>query len=264
MARYIIQLAYKGTNFNGWQRQKQNKTITIQGSIEHSLSLLLREKIEVIGAGRTDSGVHASFYVAHFDTGQQIDTQKLTHKLNSFINKDIAIILISKAPDNFHARYDAMKRTYKYFIHTRENPFLRDFSHYVYYPLDMDKMKQATKALFDYNDFKAFSKAHSGTKHYLVELYEAYWIQENDKIIFTISANRFLRNMVRAIVGTMLEIGRGKLTIQEMRHFIEARNRKLSTFTAPANGLFLTDIKYPPEIDNLLDKKIKFFYDEHI
>ena len=264
MARYLIQLAYKGTNFNGWQRQKQGKAITIQGSLEHSLSLVLLEKIEVIGAGRTDTGVHASFYVAHFDSRQEIDTQKLAHKLNSFINKDITIILITKAPDNFHARYDAINRTYKYFIHTRPNPFIRDLSHYVYYSLDLDKMQKATQALFDYQDFKAFSKAHSGTKHYLVELHDAHWTKENDKLIFTISANRFLRNMVRAIVGTILEIGRGKLTIDEMRMFLEARNRRLSTFTAPANGLFLTDIKYTQQIESYLDKKLKFFYDEHI
>ncbi len=264
MARYLIQLAYKGTNFNGWQRQTHAKAITIQGSLEHSMSLLLSEKIQTIGAGRTDTGVHASFYVAHFDTEQNLDPNRLTYKLNSFINKDIAVINIKKAPDKFHARYDALSRTYKYFIHTHPNPFIKEFSHYIHYPLDLDKMQKATQALFDYKDFKAFSKAHSGTKHYLVELHDAHWTQENDKIIFTISANRFLRNMVRAIVGTMLEIGRGKLTIDEMRMFLEARNRRLSTFTAPANGLFLTDIKYPQQIESLLDKKLKFFYDEHI
>ncbi len=264
MARYLIQLAYKGTNFNGWQRQTHGKAITIQGSLEHSLSLILREKIQITGAGRTDTGVHASFYVAHFDTKQNIDTQKITHKLNSFVSKDITIIKIHRVPDNFHARYSALSRTYKYFIHTRPNPFLQEFSHYVYYPLDVDKMKQATRILSNYQDFKAFSKAHSGTKHYLVELHKAQWTQENDKLIFTISANRFLRNMVRAIVGTMLEIGRGKLSIDQMEKLIQARSRHLSTFTAPANGLFLIDIKYPQEIEDILDKEIKFFYDDHI
>ncbi len=264
MARYIMQLAYKGTHFNGWQKQSHGKAVTIQGSIEHSLSTILREPVQVIGAGRTDTGVHASFYVAHFDSAQNIDCQKLTHKINSFINKDISIILIHKVNVNFHSRFHALSRTYKYFIHTRPNPFITEFSHYVYYPLDLEKMKLATKALFEYKDFKALSKAHSGTKHYLVNLYQAQWVQEQDKLIFTIRANRFLRNMVRAIVGTMLEIGRGKLTIENMRILLKARDRRLSAFTAPAQGLFLTDISYPQEIEQLLDKKQKFFYNEHI
>jgi len=264
MPRYLIQLAYKGTNFNGWQKQNHGKALTIQGSLEHSLSLILREKIKIIGAGRTDSGVHASFYVAHFDCQQDIDTQLITHKLNSFINKDIRIILIAKVPNNFHARFHAISRTYKYFIHTLPNPFIQDFSYYVYYKLDIDKMIKASNILLKYQDFKAFSKAHSGTKHYLVQLQKAFWTIEQDKVIFTISANRFLRNMVRAIVGTLIEIGRNKLSITDMEKLLQTRDRHLSSFSAPANGLFLVDIKYSAQIEKFLNKKIKFFYNVHI
>ncbi len=264
MKRYLIQLAYKGTNFNGWQRQKSDKVITVQGSLEHSLSLILREKIAITGAGRTDTGVHASFFVAHFDTNKSIKTAELTRKINAVVNKDIVVHQIIPAPADFHARFSALSRTYTYHIHLKPNPFIKEFSHYIYWQPDIKLMQKATDQLFEYEDFKAFSKAHSGTNHYLVKLYSAAWKQEDDKLIFTIKANRFLRNMVRAIVGTMLEISRGKLTIEDMNRLIRARNRRLSSFTAPACGLFLSDIEYPEEINQLLDRKIKYFWDEHL
>lgn len=252
MKRYFMQLAYKGTKFYGWQRQKNNKSI--QGTLEKALSTALRENITVTGAGRTDAGVHAKFYVAHFDAEKEFNPEILVKRLNGLTPPDINIYKIFQPPIKAHARFDAISRTYKYFIHTQRNPFIEDFSYFVYWTLDLDKMQKATKILFEFNDFKAFSKSHSGTKHYLCNIYQAHWQQFTDKLVFTIKANRFLRNMVRAIVGTLIDVGRGKLEPEDFRRIIKARDRRAATASAPAQGLFLTDIEYPENIEKLLDK----------
>ncbi len=262
MRRYFMQLAYKGTNFYGWQRQK--KQITVQQSLERALSTALREQITVMGAGRTDSGVHAKFYVAHFDAESAFDPAQLVKRINGLTPPDIYVHKIFEPPVKAHARFDALSRTYKYFVHTRPNPFIEEFSCYVYKRLDYEKMQQAAQVLFDYEDFKAFSKAHSGTRHYLCKIYESRWERQDDKLIYTVKANRFLRNMVRAIVGTLLDIGYGRYTIDDMRRIIEARDRKAASVSAPANGLFLVDIEYPEEIENMLDKDYNLFWNDAI
>lgn len=259
--RYFLQLAYKGTNFHGWQRQK--KVNSVQETIEKALSTVLRQKIEIMGAGRTDTGVHASFYVAHFDTDVEFDPKVLLKKINGITPRDIVIHKIFPVPNKAHARFDAISRTYKYFIHTRLNPFIEEFSYHIYWKPNLKLMEEATKILFEYEDFKAFSKS-SDVKTYICKIYEAYWTVDNDKLIFTIKANRFLRNMVRAIVGTLLEISRERLMPDDFRRIIEARDRKAALFSAPAKGLFLVDIQYPEEIEKLLDKNYKIFWNENI
>ncbi len=260
--RYFIQLAYKGTNYHGWQIQNNAKTV--QGTLNKAFSTVLREKIEVIGAGRTDTGVHASFFVAHFDTQQQLDTKALTKKMNSFLPADIAIHKIFEVKHGLHSRFDAISRTYKYFIHLKPNPFINDLSFYLYWKPDVDKMQQAADTLFEYKDFKAFSKAHSGVKTYICEIYKAQWNVDNDKLVFTIKANRFLRNMVRAIVGTLLEVGKGKLNVDDFRRIIEIRDRRAASVSAAPQGLYLTNIEYPDSIESHLDKNYNIFWNEPI
>ncbi len=262
MKRYFIQLAFKGTNFHGWQRQKNN--ITVQETLEKALSIALREKITVMGAGRTDAGVHAKFFVAHFDAKSDFDPETLVKRVNGLTPDDIYVFKIFEPPVKAHARFDAISRTYKYFVHTRFNPFISEFSYYLYWKINPEPMQEAARILLEYEDFKAFSKAHSGAKHYLCKIYEARWEQEDDKFIFTIKANRFLRNMVRAIVGTLLDVGKGKLTPGDFRKIIEARDRKAASLSAPANGLFLVDIEYPGNIEKLLFKDYDIFWQNNI
>ncbi len=257
MKRYFMQLAYKGTNFSGWQRQKNNKSV--QGTLEKALSTALRENITVSGAGRTDAGVHAKFYVAHFDAQNDFRPDVLVKRVNGLTPADINIYKIFEPPVKAHARFDALSRTYKYFVHTSRNPFIEDYSYYIYWEPDLDKMQKATDILFEFTDFKAFSKSHSGVKHYLCNIYDARWERFGDKLVFTIKANRFLRNMVRAIVGTLLDIGRGRLEVEDFRRIIQARDRRAATFSAPAQGLFLVDIEYPDNIEKLLDKSYEIF-----
>lgn len=262
MTRYFMQLSYKGTNFHGWQRQKNASSI--QQALEKAISTVLREKITVTGAGRTDTGVHAKFFVAHFDTSKDFDADLMVKKLNGLTPPDIVIYKIFQPPVKAHARFDAISRTYKYFVHTRPNPFISEFSYYLYWTPNIEKMNQAAQILLEYEDFKAFSKAHSGTKHYLCKLYQAYWEQNGDKFIFTVKANRFLRNMVRAIVGTLLDVGKGRIDLKEFRKIIETRNRRAASLSAPANGLFLVDIQYPEHIEKFLDKDYEIFWQSNI
>jgi len=243
MKRYLLDLSYKGTEFHGWQLQ--NNAITIQGEIERVMSMILREQIRIVGAGRTDTGVHAKFYVAHFDIENEIsDNKKLVSKLNKILHKDISIKKIEEVSNEFHSRFDAKSRTYEYHIHLYKNPFLNDLSAFLYFLPDVQKMNEACNILFDYEDFTSFAKLNSGAKTNLCKIYFAEWKQENDKLIFTIKANRFLRNMVRAIVGTLLEVGRGKININDFRQIIESKNRSSAGQSVPACGLYLTDIEY--------------------
>jgi len=243
MKRYLLELSYKGTEFHGWQLQ--NNAITIQGEIERVMSMILREEIKIMGAGRTDTGVHATFYVAHFDIKNEIiDKLKIINKLNKILHNDISINKIEEVAESFHSRFDAKSRTYEYHIHFYKNPFLNNLSTFLYFLPDMKKMNEACEALFDYEDFTSFAKLNSDTKTNLCKIYFVEWKQENDKLIFTIKANRFLRNMVRAIVGTLLEVGRSKINLNDFRQIIESKNRSSAGQSVPACGLYLTDIEY--------------------
>jgi len=242
--RYFIQLNYKGTNYHGWQVQPN--AVTVQEVMEKTLSTMLREEVAVTGAGRTDTGVHASFFVAHFDSSNPgLDNGDFIYKLNSYLPHDIAGQKIWKVPNDAHARFDALSRTYKYFIAREKNPFTEDRAYRFLLPLDVGKMNEAAKCLFDYTDFTSFSKLHTDVKTNNCHIYKVGWKQEGTQLVFTIKADRFLRNMARAIVGTLLEVGVGKLGINGFREIIEKKDRGLAGTSAPAHGLFLTGIEYP-------------------
>jgi len=242
--RYFVKLSYKGTPFHGWQIQPN--AVTVQEILQKSFSLLLRENIALTGAGRTDSGVHAVNYIAHFDTETKIDNVKqLIYKLNSFLNQDIAIHNIFPVKEEMHARFSAISRTYEYRIHQKKNPFLNDVSYYIFEKLDFTAMNSAAKLLFDYSDFTSFSKLHTDTKTNLCKIYRAEWILRNEQYIFIIEADRFLRNMVRAITGTLLDVGRHKIKIDDFEDIIKIKNRSSAGISVPAHGLFLMQIAYP-------------------
>ena len=246
--RYFIKLSYKGTHYHGWQVQPN--AISVQEVLTKAFSTILRQETEITGAGRTDTGVHAINYIAHFESNiANIDKDdKIVFKLNSFLPKDIAIYNIAKVQNDAHARFDAQSRTYKYYIHQKKDPFLLESSWFVSKQLDIEQMNKACKVLFDYTDFTSFSKLHTDVKTNNCKITNAFWVQHDYKIIFTISADRFLRNMVRAIVGTLIEVGRGKLSIDGFKKIIESENRSNAGISVPAQGLFLTEINYPPDI----------------
>lgn len=244
MIRYFVELAYNGSKYHGWQIQPN--AISIQAKIEDGLLKALGVKTDIVGAGRTDSGVHASYYVAHFDTDKaDIDESGLINKLNRILPNDIVIYSIKKVSNDTHARFDANLRTYNYFVINDKNPFKIDTSYRLRYKLDYDKMNQASKILFEYNDFTSFSKLHTEVANNLCTIHRAEWLHVDDQWVFIISANRFLRNMVRAIVGTLLDVGKGKINLDGFRTVIEQKDRGKAGLSVPANALFLTDIQYP-------------------
>jgi tRNA pseudouridine38-40 synthase len=243
--RYFIELSYNGNNYHGWQ--KQTNAITIQQKIEEVLSTLLSENIETIGAGRTDTGVHARNFIAHFDSCKDglEKNYDLIYRLNCLLPYDIVVHKIYLVKPHNHARYDAISRTYRYYITQSKNPFNHDFSYFLYGNIDIDKMNDACKYLLKYDDFASFSKLHSNNKTTLCTIFNAEWSKKDDYLIFTIRANRFLRDMVRAIVGTLLKIGFGKISIEDFIRIIETKKRSEISRSVPAKGLFLEDIEYP-------------------
>ena len=245
--RYFIELAYNGTRFNGWQVQPNAPSV--QENLEKALSTICREQIAVTGAGRTDTGVHASFFVAHFDSmNEELDDPDFSYKLNSFLSADIVIFRIFKVSAESHARFDATSRTYHYFISMRKDPFARETVWYFKHKLDIRKMNEACDVLFEFIDFTSFSKLHTDVKTNNCRIYQAEWKQKDDQLIFTIKADRFLRNMVRAIVGTMIELGQGKMSVVEFRKVIEKKDRGSAGMSVPPQGLFLAGIEYPESI----------------
>jgi len=246
LQRYFLQCSYKGTNYHGWQIQPN--AISVQEVFEDALSKILREKIAVVGAGRTDTGVHASFFILHFDVNSRINENlDLVYKLNSFLPSDIAVQKIWPVNKELHARFSAVSRTYKYYISTEKNPFNTEYSYKYVKPLDVEQMNKATRLLLNYEDFTSFSRLHTDVKTNNCKILQAEWMMEKKQLIFTIQADRFLRNMVRAIVGTLLEVGKGKLNIHQFREIIEKKDRDAAGASAPAQGLFLVDIEYPEE-----------------
>lgn len=240
--RYFIELAYNGTNYHGWQYQP-NAT-SVQETLNKALTLLLKTTIDVVGAGRTDTGVHAKQMFAHFDISTKIDVPFYVHKLNSFLPKDIAIIDIHEVHDTAHARFDATKRTYEYLINTQKEVFENDGSWYYPSALNITEMNAAIIILLKHTDFECFSKVNTDVNTFNCKIHKAFWVQNGSKIMFTITADRFLRNMVRAIVGTMINIGSGKVSLQEFEKIIESKDRNQAGFSVPAHGLYLTKIDY--------------------
>lgn len=241
--RYFIKLAYNGSLYHGWQIQPN--AASVQETLNKALSVLLHSDISLMGAGRTDTGVHAREMYAHFDFETVFDIPKLIHKLNSYLPKDIVIYTIFPVNEEAHCRFDAIKRTYEYHIHLFKDAFLHEQSWYVNQSLDIDLMNEAAQLLLNYTDFQCFSKVNTDVNTFDCSIYEAYWKKEDNKLIFTISANRFLRNMVRAIVGTLVNIGLHKINIADFIRIIESKNREKAGFSVPAHGLYLTKIVYP-------------------
>ncbi|OOG74187.1 tRNA pseudouridine(38-40) synthase TruA [Flavobacterium sp. A45] len=240
--RYFIKLAYNGTNYHGWQYQPN--AASVQETMNKAFSIILNSEINLMGAGRTDTGVHAKEMYAHFDLETPFDIPNVIHKLNSFLPKDIVIYDVFPVDDEAHTRFDATKRTYEYHINTFKDAFLQEQSWYFHQKLDLDLMNQAAKSLFNHTDFQCFSKVNTDVNTFDCTIFEAYWKQESGKLIFTISANRFLRNMVRSIVGTLINIGLHKITLDDFESIIESKNRDKAGFSVPAHGLYLTKIEY--------------------
>ena len=241
--RYFIELAFKGTNYCGWQEQPNS--VTVQSIINEKLSLLLRQKIETVGAGRTDTGVHALQFFAHFDTITQInDTQDIKNRLNKMLPYDISVFSIFEVNDTAHARFDAVSRTYLYIIETVKNPFNSELVSFINYQLNVDKMNEAAIILLSCSDFKSFCKTGSDNKTTICKVTKAEWRVEGSLIIFEITADRFLRNMVRAIVGTLIDVGSGKKTVIDFENIIKALDRGFAGQSAEAQGLYLARIEY--------------------
>ena len=243
--RLFITLSYDGTRFHGWQIQPNGNSV--QEELQRALSLLLRADIQITGAGRTDAGVHARMMVAHFDYEGEVDCKQLRYKLNRLLPHDIAIQKVEPVSPEMHARFSATSRTYYYYIHTEKSPFEQHYSCEIHYPLDFKLMNRASALLLDYEDFGAFCKSHTDVKTTLCKVTKAEWHQlDATRWYFEITANRFLRNMVRAVVGTLIEVGRGRLSIDDFRKVIEGKRRTEAGESMPGNALFLVDIQYPP------------------
>lgn len=249
--RYFLQLSYKGTNYHGWQIQPN--AISVQEVMEDALSKILREKIAVVGAGRTDTGVHAKNYILHFEVENTISEKlDLPYKLNSFLPSDIVVHKVWPVDKEDHARFSATSRTYHYFISREKNPFETETSFKYLKPLDIQKMNEAAQKLFEYTDFTSFSRLHTDVKTNNCKIMQAEWKVNGKQLVFVIKADRFLRNMVRAIVGTLLEVGQGKLSLEDFCEIIERKDRGAAGASAPAQGLFLVDVGYPESVcDNI-------------
>jgi tRNA pseudouridine38-40 synthase len=248
--RYFIELSYDGAAYCGWQRQPDAPTV--QQALEKGLSTLLRQDIEVVGAGRTDTGVNASYYVAHFDCENGVkDCAQLVYKLNLILPQDIAVKRVREVTPEAHARFDAVEREYTYYISQRKNPFRRYSAWQYYVPLDVERMNEAAATLLDYDDFTSFAKLNSNNKTNICRVVKAEWRRaewDEDLLIFTIRADRFLRNMIRAIVGTLVDVGRGRYTVEEFRDILHSRDLSRSSAGAPAVGLFLSDVEYSENV----------------
>lgn len=245
MARYFMKLAYRGANFHGWQSQPN--AVSVQSTIENALTTILRTPIKITGAGRTDTGVNARLMTAHFDLPSPLPSpDDLVKALNSIAGKDIAIYSITQVHDDAHARFDATSRTYHYYVHTKKSPFLYPLSWQAPANLDFEKMNKAAEILLTIEDFTSFAKLHTDVKTNICNVSYAKWEQIDDnQWVFVITADRFLRNMVRAVVGTLVDVGRGKITFQEFANIIAAKDRCAAGTSMPAHALFLWDVTYP-------------------
>lgn len=244
--RYFLDLSYKGTNFHGWQIQPNAKSV--QEELESALSTILRTETSIIGSGRTDTGVHAKQQIAHFDSVSSIDPDQLTYKLNSFLGADIAVHQIYEVKDTAHARFDAKKRTYRYYLNTTKNPFTQESSYHFSPALKIAQIEKACEIIRKWQNFECFSKVHTEVNTFNCDIFEANWKQIETQHIFTISANRFLRGMVRAIVGTLLDVGTEKTSIEQLEDILKSNDRSKAGRAAPAQGLFLESVEYGSDI----------------
>lgn len=245
--RYFMRLAFNGTPFFGWQIQP--KDVSVQEVLENALTMLLKssERVAVTGCGRTDAGVHARDFMAHFDFPEMLDEDRLlilTRKLNSFLPKEIVIFSIFQVDDRAHARFDAIDRTYRYYVSTVKDPFTFAFSYRVYGRLDVEKMNEAARLLLENDDFTSFSKVHTQVNNMRCKVIHAEWTVQDGLLVFEITANRFLRNMVRAIVGTLLQVGKGKISVADFQNVIQQKNRCSAGDSVPARALFLERVRY--------------------
>jgi len=244
--RYFIEIAYKGKNYHGWQIQPD--AITVQEVLEKTMTTILRKEIKVTGAGRTDAGVHAKQLFAHFDFEEIKELRELRFKLNSLLPKDISVQDIFRVKEDAHTRFNALEREYEYKITFKKDPFSEDFAHLIHYIPNIDLMNNAAKELLNYKDFQCFSRTNTEVKTYNCKIEKAFWKNENSQLVFTISADRFLRNMVRAIVGTLLDVGFEKTSLEDFHEIIKSKNRSKAGTSAPAKGLYLTKVLYSENI----------------
>ncbi len=245
--RYFIELSYHGLNYHGWQVQPD--VVTVQEKLTEALSVILREKIDIVGAGRTDAGVHATQLFAHFDVDTEFDVAVIQQKVNAFLPDDIVVASIFLVNKEAHARFDAVSRSYDYKVWLGRNPFLLETTWQIHQQkLDVNKMNEAAEVLLNYTNFKCFSKSKTDVRTYNCDITEAKWVLDGKRLTFHITADRFLRNMVRAIVGTLIEVGLGKKTTNDMIDIIKSEDRSRAGVSVPAQGLFLSEIIYPKEI----------------
>lgn len=241
--RYFIYLSYDGTNYHGWQVQPN--AISVQSEIERCLTTVMRTTTQIVGAGRTDAGVHARLMVAHFDTDQDVDCQQLAYRLNRILPQDIAIHKVIPVKEHMHARFSATSRTYHYYIHTQKSPFCRQYSLHTHYNLDFEKMNKAAEDLLTVKDFASFCKTGSDVKTTFCDVRQAKWVETRPgEWYFEITADRFLRNMVRAVVGTLVDVGRGRITLEEFKQIVDSHKRTEARESMPAHALFLEDVGY--------------------
>ncbi len=246
MPRYFIHLSFDGTRYHGWQIQEN--AFSVQQQLNESLCKILQEEISTIGCGRTDTGVHATNFYVHFDSVLEEITENLIFKLNCVLPKDIAIYNITRVKEDAHARFDAFSRSYEYYLHTQKDPFKIGKSYYKRVKLDLDKMNEAAQLLLKHSDFTCFSKSRTQVKTNICTITNAVFEKKDESYVFKITANRFLRGMVRAIVGTLLEVGEGKLSSQDFEQIILSKDRKKAGESVDPCGLYLTDVKYPSTI----------------
>ncbi|MBU2973789.1 tRNA pseudouridine(38-40) synthase TruA [Zobellia sp. B3R18] len=244
--RYFVEFSYLGKDYHGWQNQPN--AISVQEVLEKAFSTLLRTPLALTGAGRTDAGVHAKQMFAHFEVDEIQNLEQLVYRLNSLLPEAIAVHDIFAVHEDAHARFDAQERTYEYWVLQNKNPFYIDFAHYVKHPLDIGAMNDAAQFLLQFSDFECFSKTHTDVKTYLCDVKKAVWEIKDDKLVFTITADRFLRNMVRAVVGTLLDVGTGKIKPAHVKSIINSKNRGNAGPSVPAKGLYLTSVLYPKKI----------------
>lgn len=245
--RYFLELSYRGTAYHGWQRQPN--AVSVQEVVETAMSTLLGKKIEITAAGRTDTGVHAEQMFAHFDVQLSVaEAKEFTFRLNRFLPEDISVLNIHHVQDDAHARFDAISRSYAYRLIQQKNPFYTESAYCFSSQLDWDVMNKAASLLLKHTNFKCFSRSKTDVKTYSCHVTEAYWEQQGHVWVFHISANRFLRNMVRAIVGTLLDVGSEKCTLEDFQSILNSEDRSQAGSSAPAHGLFLTQIQYPNTI----------------
>ncbi len=245
--RYFIELSYNGEAYHGWQVQQN--AVSVQEVLNDALSKKLREEIACTGSGRTDTGVHALMQVAHFDTKQQISSYSdLRHQLNSLLPHDIAVNNIYQVKEDASARFDAVSRSYVYYIHQQKQPFLHGHSYLFTRDVGLAVMNEVCDLLIDWSDFQSFSKVHTDVYTFDCDITQAHWERQNDKVVFSVTANRFLRGMIRALVGTMLDVGTGKLSVADFKAILESRDRKKAGRAVPACGLYLCDIRYPENV----------------